>query len=107
MAFSYHWGRPKSVASQVPELRQRKIGITLFACPCDRTEGTAVPKDTHRTAATGLAELKLPDQVTIAVAELAGAARLSRPDFTGWLLRACCLVPPSPPSLQRRIEGSS
>ena len=28
-------GRPKSVASQVPELRQRKIGITPFDCPCD------------------------------------------------------------------------
>jgi hypothetical protein len=34
-----------------------------------------VPKDTHRIATTGLAELELPEQVTVAVAELAGAAR--------------------------------
>jgi putative transposase len=34
-----------------------------------------VPKDTHRSAATDRAELKLPEQVTVAVAELAGAAR--------------------------------
>jgi putative transposase len=34
-----------------------------------------VPKDTHRTATTDLAELELPEQVTVAVAELAGAAR--------------------------------
>jgi putative transposase len=34
-----------------------------------------VPKDTHRTITTDLAELELPEQVTVAVAELAGAAR--------------------------------
>jgi putative transposase len=34
-----------------------------------------VPKDTHRTATTDLAELELPEQVTVAVAELAGTAR--------------------------------
>jgi putative transposase len=34
-----------------------------------------VPKDTHRTAATDHAQLQLPEQVTLAVAELAGAAR--------------------------------
>jgi len=28
-------GRPRDVSSQVPELRQRKIGITPFDCPCD------------------------------------------------------------------------
>jgi putative transposase len=34
-----------------------------------------VPKNTHRTATTDHALLKLPEQVTVAVAELAGAAR--------------------------------
>ena len=34
-----------------------------------------MPKDTHRTITTDLAELKLPEQVTVAVGELAGAAR--------------------------------
>jgi putative transposase len=34
-----------------------------------------VPKDTHRTASSDRAELQLPEQVTFAVAELAGAAR--------------------------------
>jgi putative transposase len=34
-----------------------------------------VPKDTHRTATTDHAQLELPEQVTLAVAELAGAAR--------------------------------
>jgi putative transposase len=34
-----------------------------------------VPKDTHRTATTDHAQLELPEQVTVAVAELAGAAR--------------------------------
>jgi putative transposase len=34
-----------------------------------------VPKDTHRTITTDHAELELPEQMTIAVAELAGAAR--------------------------------
>jgi putative transposase len=34
-----------------------------------------VPKDTHHSAATDRAELQLPEQVTVAVAELAGAAR--------------------------------
>jgi putative transposase len=34
-----------------------------------------VPKDTHRTATTDHTQLQLPDQVTLAVAELAGAAR--------------------------------
>jgi putative transposase len=34
-----------------------------------------VPKDTHRTATTDRAEFQLPEQVTLAVAELAGAAR--------------------------------
>jgi putative transposase len=34
-----------------------------------------VPKDTHRTATTDRAELKLPERVTVAVAQLAGAAR--------------------------------
>ena len=34
-----------------------------------------MPKDTHRSAATDRAELKLPEQVTVAVAELASAAR--------------------------------
>ena len=34
-----------------------------------------MPKDTHRTATTYPAQLELPEQVTIAVAELAGAAR--------------------------------
>jgi putative transposase len=34
-----------------------------------------VPKDTHRTASTDRAQLQLPEQVTVAVAELASAAR--------------------------------
>jgi transposase-like protein len=34
-----------------------------------------VPKDTHRTATTDHAQLELPEQVTLAVAQLAGAAR--------------------------------
>jgi putative transposase len=34
-----------------------------------------VPKDTHRTATIDRAELELPEQVTVAVAELIGAAR--------------------------------
>ena len=34
-----------------------------------------MPKDTHRTATADRAELQLPEQVTVAVAELAGAAR--------------------------------
>jgi hypothetical protein len=34
-----------------------------------------VPKDTHRTATTDHAQLDLPERVTVAVAELAGAAR--------------------------------
>jgi putative transposase len=34
-----------------------------------------VPKDTHRTATTDHAQLELPERVTVAVAELAGAAR--------------------------------
>jgi putative transposase len=34
-----------------------------------------VPKDTHRTATTDYALLEPPEQVTLAVAELAGAAR--------------------------------
>ncbi len=34
-----------------------------------------MPKDTHRTATTDHAQLALPEQVTLAVAELAGAAR--------------------------------
>jgi len=38
-------------------------------------KGTAVPKDTHRTATTDPAQLELPEWVTVAVAELASAAR--------------------------------
>src|SRR5215203_1908816 len=38
-------------------------------------KGTAVPKDTHRTATTDPAQLELPERVTVAVAELASAAR--------------------------------
>jgi putative transposase len=34
-----------------------------------------VPKDTHRTATIDRSQLELPEQVTVAVAELAGAAR--------------------------------
>jgi putative transposase len=34
-----------------------------------------VPKNTHRTARTDHAEFQLPEQVSVAVAELAGAAR--------------------------------
>jgi putative transposase len=34
-----------------------------------------VPKDTHRTATADRAELQLPERVSVAVAELAGAAR--------------------------------
>jgi putative transposase len=34
-----------------------------------------VPKDTHRTVTTDHAQLELPEQATVAVAELAGAAR--------------------------------
>ena len=34
-----------------------------------------MPKDTHRIATTDQAQLELPEQVTVAVAELAGAAR--------------------------------
>jgi putative transposase len=34
-----------------------------------------VPKDTHRTAATDQDLLQLPERVTVAVAELASAAR--------------------------------
>jgi hypothetical protein len=40
-----------------------------------RPEGTATPKDTHRTATTDHPQLELPEQVIVAVAELAGAAR--------------------------------
>jgi hypothetical protein len=29
-------GRPRGVSSQAPELRERKIGITPFDCPCDK-----------------------------------------------------------------------
>jgi hypothetical protein len=29
--------RPRGVSSQAPELRERKIGITPFDCPCDKT----------------------------------------------------------------------
>jgi putative transposase len=35
-----------------------------------------VPKDTYRTATTDHAQFELPEQVTLAVAELGGAARL-------------------------------
>ena len=38
-------------------------------------KGTAVPKDTQRTATTDQAQLQLPERVTVAVAELATAAR--------------------------------
>jgi putative transposase len=34
-----------------------------------------VPKDTHRTATTDRVQLQLPEQVTVAVAQLAGVAR--------------------------------
>ena len=34
-----------------------------------------MPKDTHRTARIDHGELQLPEQVSVAVAELAGAAR--------------------------------
>jgi putative transposase len=34
-----------------------------------------VPKDTHRAITTDRAQLELPEQVTVAVAQLAGAAR--------------------------------
>ena len=34
-----------------------------------------MPKDTHRTSTTDRAQLELPEQVTVALAELAGAAR--------------------------------
>jgi hypothetical protein len=34
-----------------------------------------VPKDTHRRASIDRGQLELPEQVTVAVAELAGAAR--------------------------------
>ena len=34
-----------------------------------------MPKDTHRTATADRAQLQLPEQVTVAVAELASAAR--------------------------------
>jgi putative transposase len=34
-----------------------------------------VPKDTHRTATTEQTQPELPERVTVAVAELAGAAR--------------------------------
>jgi hypothetical protein len=33
------WGRPRGVSSQAPELRERKIGITPFDCPCDKCYG--------------------------------------------------------------------
>ena len=33
-----------------------------------------MPKDTHRSATTDYTPLELPEQVTVAVAELAGAA---------------------------------
>jgi hypothetical protein len=38
-------------------------------------QGTAVVKATHRTATTDQAQLQLPKRVTVAVAELASAAR--------------------------------
>jgi putative transposase len=38
-------------------------------------KGTAVPKDTHRAITTDRAQLELPERVTVAVAQLAGAAR--------------------------------
>jgi hypothetical protein len=38
-------------------------------------KGTAVPKDTHRTATTDRAQPQLPERVTVAIAELANAAR--------------------------------
>ena len=34
-----------------------------------------MPKDTHHTTTTDHAQLQLPEQVSVAVAELAGAAR--------------------------------
>jgi hypothetical protein len=34
-----------------------------------------VPKDTHRTATTDRAQPQLPERVTVAIAELANAAR--------------------------------
>jgi hypothetical protein len=38
-------------------------------------KGTAAPKDTQRSATTDQAQLQLPGQVTVAVTQLAGAAR--------------------------------
>jgi putative transposase len=48
--------------------------VSATAKPLDQ-KGTAVPKDTHHSAATDQVLGHLPEQVTVAVAELANAAR--------------------------------
>jgi putative transposase len=50
------------------------VGVGHSAKKLDQ-KGTAVPKDTHHYAATDRTEFELPEQVTVAVAELPGAAR--------------------------------
>jgi hypothetical protein len=68
----------------VPVPVEVEVAVPPGDLPCGRCrasaktldqKGTAVPKDTHRTATTDQAQLQLPEQVTVAVAELAGAAR--------------------------------
>jgi hypothetical protein len=84
-----------------------------------------VPKDTHRTATTDQVLGQLPERVTVAVAEVAGAARegllalavgtglqvlqaLLTEDVAGWNRSAPLLRPPlRGPSGRRSRAGSS
>jgi hypothetical protein len=67
-----------------PVFVEVEVAVPAWGLPCGRCrasakkldqKGTAVPTDTHRTATTDHAKLGLPEQVTVAVAELAEAAR--------------------------------
>jgi hypothetical protein len=60
------------------------VAVPAGDLPCGRCrataksldqKGTAVPKDTQRTTTIDHAQLDLPERVTVAVAELASAAR--------------------------------
>jgi hypothetical protein len=68
----------------VPVSVEVEVAVPACCLPCGRCrasakkldqQGTAVPKDTHHTLTTDRAQLELPEQVTLAVAELASAAR--------------------------------
>src|SRR5215211_6004180 len=68
----------------VPVPVEVEVAVPASDLPCGRCrasaktldqKGTAVPKDTQPTTRTDHAKLQLPEQVSVAVAELAGAAR--------------------------------